>query len=114
MGDVRGWDYLEDQMLVLLHSTRLCRQGQWLDSTRYEVLQFTEREDKSNKEIYDHDILRDMFGRILLVYDYRGAWAVSYKGDFFCTLSSIPGSAGYESEHIEVIGNIYENPELLK
>jgi len=98
-----------------------------------ELMQYTGLKDKSGVEIYEGDVL------IRKGLDYKGEefqrWEKSgYEGDEpthieikrdYCTLESFRywlenESFGYEGEELEdpteweIIGNIYENPELLK
>jgi len=83
------------------------------------LLQFTGLEDKNGKEIYEGDIVKytgySAYGRdsktsqVLIEWDDKGAgfnlgWLT--KPD--------DGDIGLSVIDIEVIGNIYENPELLK
>lgn len=88
---------------------------------QYEIFakdQYTGLRDKDGAEIYEGDIARFM--------GLRDPYAVIefQKGSFgymcwpgrrlqsFCTFSGVCG--GFKSEDWEVIGNIHENPELLK
>lgn len=86
----------------------------------YEVMQYTGLEDEDMKEIYEGDIFiynnNEMQGE---VYFDGGSFCIKYgyknptnkhRKDYF--LSGIIGSD--RAERIKVIGNIYENPELLK
>lgn len=70
-------------------------------------LQFTGLHDKNGKEIYEGDILEDALGRRKLVEYYKdGFWLnASLEGAEWC-LRQVNSSS-------KVIGNIYENPELL-
>ncbi len=65
------------------------------------LMQFTGLKDKNGKEIYEGDMVRHD-GRIPLDEE------VTFDGAAFYPVYSAP------SQHWEVIGNIYENPELLK
>lgn len=79
------------------------------------LMQFTGLLDKNGREIYEGDIVDAPghygVGQVLWGVDHDGGWVLKDKpnsipGAFF--LGHIPDS------DMEVIGNIYENPELLK
>jgi len=82
--------------------------------TRYEnveLMQFTGLKDKNKKEIYEGDIVKDEKGNIMICKFIQGSFGLSqYESRFFQALSD----AWIENSKLEVIGNIYENPELLK
>lgn len=66
-------------------------------------MQFTGLHDKNGKEIYEGDIVkRDLDGDVGMVEIDSGVFTMS--GD--CQLPLF-------QETVEIIGNIYENPELL-
>jgi len=78
---------------------------------KVEVMQFTGRKDKNEKEIFEGDILIHHGGNLP-----REKWSrskvVFAEGAFLCDggstqLWDIEGD-------VEVIGNIHENPELIK
>lgn len=74
------------------------------------LMQYTELKDKNGKEIYEGDLLED--GELILeVFFENGSFLVLHVGDtgFMCgdDLMSYCDTR-------KVIGNIYENPELLE
>ena len=71
----------------------------------FELMQYVGCKDKNNKEIYEGDIVKtkEYIGQI--IYS-KGMFFIDAKGDFYLPIYNV-------SEFMEVIGNIYENPELL-
>lgn len=79
--------------------------GEYLDNEDIELMQFTGLHDKNGKEIYEGDIVQfQTFPKIGIV-DYIAPKFLAKLGAESNSLQ------GYE---VEVIGNIYESPELLK
>ncbi len=80
-------------------------------NTKYAIvlMQYTGLKDKNGKEIYEGDILKDEEGAWVVFYDAKDASfalrPIEDKNDtLFYTLEG----------DFEIIGNIYENGELLK
>ena len=71
------------------------------------ISQFTGLFDKNGKEIYEGDIIEDTLGRKKIVeYFQDGFWLnASFDGAEWCLRR--------ENSSSKVIGNIYENPELI-
>lgn len=80
----------------------------------FELMQSTGLKDKNDKEIYDGDIVRfTLTDGFDYVVDEEGV--VSYKLGAFYVVNGLDEfliSEIYANE-IEVVGNIYENPELV-
>ena len=87
------------------------------------VMRYTELKDKSGKEIYEGDIVeltntyKGMNTKSIVEIDFidftfAGKWAEEYSPSGY--MYNPLGSYNFPIVTIEVIGNIYENPELLK
>jgi hypothetical protein len=72
-----------------------------------ELMQFTGLKDKNGKEIYEGDICDTRDEDLLVCYDYNEfIYMVLFSEDH-------SGVNGYTQKDLEIIGNIYENPEIL-
>lgn len=75
-----------------------------------ELMQYTGLKDKNGKEIYEGDIGKSVDGIFLVTWDEE-------KAAFVMRFYGYPEETLYLEEmwnDAEVIGNIYENPELLE
>lgn len=90
-----------------------------IDQIEYEVLMYTGLKDKNGKEICQGDIVERKCGNtgktILRQVEYIGVSFCTKNGSFYnqktkqreyCYIPLKP--------YVKVVGNIYENPELLK
>ena len=71
----------------------------------FELMQYVGCKDKNNKEIYEGDIVKTKEHIGQIIYS-KGMFFIDVKGDFYLPIYNV-------SEFMEVIGNIYENPDLL-
>jgi uncharacterized phage protein (TIGR01671 family) len=83
----------------------------------YEIMQYTGLKDMNRKEIYEGDIIKDTkvrFAYVIFLQQEMGYVLVYLKNDVRLLGHRNTGS-GYDIDlNLEVIGNIYENPELWK
>ena len=85
---------------------------------QYEIMQFTGLKDKNSKDIYEGDICKskyDEVGEIKMGIGAEGEPA-DYMGSYYGWCFDKVGNdgTGFLDGDLTVIGNIYENPELIK
>lgn len=134
----RAWDKKNNKMLVTYGDEGYCDQdsiydtpwgtfcyavAQMVGCEDYILMQSTGLEDKNGREIFEGDIVKisEVLGKVDFITDIyfdRGAFRYRHDDGSGSVLEMLSTSKvkGYESitQDIEVIGNIYENPELLK
>lgn len=101
----RGWNRIVGRMSEPVLIDKFPKDTQWQN---LEILQFTGLVDRNGKEIYEGDISQDDEGCYWVAWDGVNAkWAISTTEHPLCD------SLDMWMGDFEVIGNIYENPELL-
>lgn len=114
----RAWDEQECRMVYDFRNTDkkafLNENGQLVRSTWHTLMQYTGLKDKNGKEIYEGDVVKPVQTKgtrwkLATVEYQRGEFVILPKGEAlsFKTLTE----TGWLK--IEVIGNIYQTPELL-
>ena len=122
----RAWDKALEQwvdpngMGITLSGTPIAPDKAWLkhDLVELRLLQYTRLKDKNGKEIYEGDVVETWMGapwqedQPILIHG-----VVRWEADgWFFSGRETNGEDDYlaQFDDLEVIGNIYENPELLK
>ena len=72
-----------------------------------EIMQYTGLKDIAGDEIYEGDIVKDISDEIIGYIEYSDGGYVIVYDDITEELNAD------ESAYLEVVGNIFENPELL-
>ena len=77
-----------------------------VDFRRHKLMQYTGLKDKNGKEIYEGDIVKNYIGQVGTIIWVKKT--CGFEIDMKCI-----GRHGIQ-KRLEIIGNIYENPELIK
>jgi len=122
----RAWDYTQNKIRIVTDLMSVC-DGSW--NVSYDggenytgdivLMQYTGLHDKKGKEIYEGDIIRecytifpdDMEVFISEVLFQNGSFQLS--GEDYEPFSGESSMCSIKSTDLEVIGNVWENPELL-
>ena len=107
----RAWDVENNKMIQSY--AHVSKYGQFYtawtstDSEReYIPMQYTGLKDKNGKEIFEGDIICNNNANWEVGFDEGGYWMRQQEGQHKFIFIN-------EAQHSEVIGNLYENPELL-
>jgi len=110
----RAWDKKEKTMEKPfdLYSVGYLNGENGYEARYYILLQFTGLHDKNGKEIYEGDIVKDSTDIPARIEYDDGAFILRILTGQFANSTDMAGEGN--NQFYEVIGNIYENPELLK
>lgn len=118
--EFRAWEHNSKRMIYNVSVRNSCIVNhidtfyQPNHKTNYPIMQFTGLYDKNKRGIWEGDILGYEYGendkeKTFYIVFHQGSWCLTYKHweNQFCKLDH------FHLENAKVIGNIYENPELL-
>jgi uncharacterized phage protein (TIGR01671 family) len=111
----RAWE----SQLSKMHQWKDAKQWNfyWLESFTFVFMQYTGLEDKNGKEIYEGDVIHDTTtdSTIFVIECWNGCFQAVDKDDIELQVESEKYVEYLWDVHqaCEIIGNIYENPELL-
>lgn len=93
------WVQIDKSYILTLASSR----GLEVDPDT--VGQYTGLTDKNGKKIFEGDIVLDADEPCMIAYE-NGCWKEIFQSDWWSFI--------YDDDEVEIIGNIHDNPELLK
>lgn len=98
----RAWDKINNEMTLndSFYEVQKWNRTQ-IELNDFELMQYTGLKDKNGVEIFEGDIVKNHNDEVTLLESLDWIFYDYYEGLFM-------------PENFEVIGNIYENPELLE
>ncbi len=113
----KAWNITRKQMsaaftLPDLLSCSVDKLHEWSISDVIEWIQYTGLKDRNGKEIYESDIVKCVNGDTgeVIWEEHDCCFNIT---DYYNSSNDYPTMAFIEGEPFEILGNIYENPELL-
>ena len=113
LNEIREVEYINFWKKMISFPNKFCKEYYLnADFDEIELMQYTGLKDKNNKEIYEGDIVKLRANHGIGVIKYYDEWGV-FVVEYIKPRPLVVLGMNYYKEDIEVIGNIYENSELL-
>ena len=114
LNEIREVEYINFWKKMISYPNKFCKEY-YLNADFYEIelMQYTGLKDKNNKEVYEGDIVKLRANHGIGVIKYSDEWG-AFVVEYIKPRPLAVLGMNYYKEDIEVLGNIYENPELLK
>ena len=101
-----------------------CKPKEIYEHDWYEVIpetvgQYTGLTDKNGKKVFEHDVTEDAWGRKWIIFACAGGFGIRRNSEWlrndpiYNALADSQNAAWFKNNHT-VIGNIHDNPEMLK
>ena len=113
LNEIREVEYINFWKKMISYPNKFCKEYYLnADFDDIELMQYTGLKDMKGKEIYEGDILFESFGeKYYKVVFENGSFRAEFEGDFeehsFDLIDVV-------AQGCELVGNIYESPELIK
>ena len=109
MGEVLGIDILHKEIFFSNEDVDCYEHTDFKD---IELMEYTGLKDKNEKEIYEGDIVKLRANHGIGVIKYSDEWG-AFVVEYIKPRPLVVLGMNYYKEDIEILGNIYENSELL-
>ena len=110
MGEVLGIDILHKEIFFSNEDVDCYEHTDFKD---IELMEYTGLKDKNEKEIYEGDIVKLRANHGIGVIKYSDEWG-AFVVEYIKPRPLVVLGMNYYKEDIEILGNIYENSELIK
>lgn len=111
-----GLGFIDTPDLIDFKNQRIKYDSEWYERDRFRLMQSTGLKDKNGVEIYEGDIIRTSEYGTGDRVNYRGydLFNIIFKDGAFRLDSKYRAYFLNDGFYCEIIGNIYENPEIME
>lgn len=110
INEIREVEYINFLKKMISFPNKFCKEYYLnADFDEIELMQYTGLKDKNKKEIYEGDIVILHNGKYKVIFNTEEARFVLRDDEFEMNIPFTNNN----NERMEVLGNVYENPEVL-